>query len=144
MDTKLAKMNHENACLKSKETKHIPCNQNVSFWTHSRQFQVFFFFLVDFRIRYGKSSNFIYVVFSVSAMCYKMSLHGIHGCAAKSPCKNPATTSKWHTKTFSSNLIFCLQIVLLIQQTFSYTHKKKNSRPKMYNKLQNNQKSYVR
>ena len=30
------------------------------------------------------SRKFIYVVFSVSVMCYKVSLHGMRGCAAKS------------------------------------------------------------
>ena len=35
-------------------------------------------------------SNFICIVFSVSPMCYKMSLHCMHGRAGKSLCKNPA------------------------------------------------------
>ena len=36
------------------------------------------------------SSKFIYIVFSVTAMCCKISLHGMHGRATKSAFKYPA------------------------------------------------------
>ena len=45
------------------------------------------------------SSKFIYIVFSVSRMCCKMSLHGMHGRAAKYPVQKPSESFLFVNKT---------------------------------------------
>ena len=51
------------------------------------------------------ASKFICIVLLVSDMCYFMSLHCMHGCAAKSPCKNTAKADHIsQCKNYTSNI----------------------------------------
>ena len=69
--------NQKKTCTKKKTFSQQNTKDNAPKWSHKIKHTLFM----------RNSSKFIYIVFSVSAMCCKMSLHGKHGRAAKSPCK---------------------------------------------------------
>ena len=72
--------NQKKSCTKKKTFSHQNTKGNAPKWSQKLKHSLFM----------RNSSKFIYIVFSVTVMCCKISLHGIHGRAAKSRRKYPA------------------------------------------------------